>query len=397
VEDWCDEIVMRFAVQAMINAVGAEAVKAWMAAHQESAHLPAQFAEDDMDVAEGGVDGEASALQHGLSSLAAAAEEYFADETVQALFPVVGTAEREAYSKRAIQLLSQLSVVHPPLLAAIPQLYSAWASSSGVSSEATIAETEERGESSEDQLQAEQDAGAEMDEAGVSAVGDVQEGEEATEGQVVAPAPGKFALCALAAVCWTCLILDTCTGKAADAWTLAETLKAELRNILPAIAQGRTAEGIFDILSAAADSSTRPLLAYALSVLLYDVTSPPTQGLMDKVKAFAQRQQRLREGRDGVPDTLNAAGAEETKETAMDVEVSAGESGSLLDAADVEDFKLVLPLLGGVAGSDVERCLPRIVGLFAEQPDALKVIFDRITKARPPPLTKAALLVTLHR
>jgi hypothetical protein len=208
VEDWCDEIVMRFAVQAMINAVGAEAVKAWMAAHQESAHLPAQFAEDDMDVAEGGVDGEASALQHGLSSLAAAAEEYFADETVQALFPVVGTAEREAYSKRAIQLLSQLSVVHPPLLAAIPQLYSAWASSSGVSSEATIAETEERGESSEDQLQAEQDASAEMDEAGVSAVGDVQEGEEATEGQVVAPAPGKFA-----AVCLGSSVLDVC-----DSW-----------------------------------------------------------------------------------------------------------------------------------------------------------------------------------
>jgi hypothetical protein len=208
---------MRFAVQAMINAVGAEAVKAWMAANQEPAHWAVQPAEGDMDVAEGGVDGEVAALQQGISSLAVAAEEYFADETVQALFPVVSTAEREAYTKRAIQLLSQLSVVHPPLLAAIPQLYSAWASSSGVSSEATIAETEERGASSEDQLQAEQDAGAEMDEVGVSAVGDVQDGEEATEGQVVAPAPGKFA-----AVCLGSSVLDVC-----DSWI---RVQAKLRS-----------------------------------------------------------------------------------------------------------------------------------------------------------------------
>lgn len=180
---------------------------------------------------------------------------------------------------------------------------------------------------------------------------------------------------------------------------MAETLKGELRNILPAIAQGHTAERIFDILSSGADSSTRPLLAYALGVLLYDMTVPPTQGLMEKVRAFTARlriSRQLEEG-DQIGANDTGIGAEESKgDTEMEVEKEAAEP-SLLDTPDEEDFKLVLPLLGGLSGQVVERSLPRIISLYAEQPSELKVHLDRITKARPPPMTKAALLVALHR
>jgi hypothetical protein len=64
---------------------------------------------------------------------------------------------------------------------------------------------------------------------------------------------------------------------------------------------------------------------------------------------------------------------------------------------DPADFRLLLPLISGLPAAEVEASLPSIIKHLSEEPEALKMVFSRITKARPPPLTKAALLCALHR
>lgn len=190
IEDWCDEIVLRFAVQALINAVGPEAVRAWLAEQSSrsgvtvSETAEAEAEEEVMEVnAAEAQDAELYAV-----SLAPAAEEYFSDEAARAQFPTVGVAEREGYSKRAVQLLSQLCVVHPPLLAAIPQVYSAWVASGGASGAGQETVVKEEGGASA------AETGDEAGEVGAGVENDQREpgseggdGEDG-EGQVVAPA-----------------------------------------------------------------------------------------------------------------------------------------------------------------------------------------------------------------
>jgi hypothetical protein len=185
---------------------------------------------------------------------------------------------------------------------------------------------------------------------------------------------------------------------------LAETLQSELRNIVPAIAQTHSAEAIFDALCVGADASVRPLLEFALAALLADFTIPPTPGLIQKVYAFiAKVNVRAGASKSGEQDG-DTHGAEEQKDTGMDVEGEAEPtpasttSVTTLDGLhDPADFRLVMPLLGGLQGAEIEAALPRIVGMYAEDKESLKIAFGRITKARPPPMSKVALLLALHR
>jgi hypothetical protein len=187
------------------------------------------------------------------------------------------------------------------------------------------------------------------------------------------------------------------TGKRAVIWTLAETLKTELRNILPAIVQSKGADSVFDALSTNQDAAVRPLLEVALHALLHDFTVPPTPALIQKVRDFALRvADKPTEA--AALDEMETSGADEHKETeGMDVAASDATAPVMQDLADVESFRLMLPLVGGIRGTEFEACLPRIIALHAEDAEALKNVFSRVTKARPPPMTKSALLVALHR
>ncbi len=78
-------------------------------------------------------------------------------------------------------------------------------------------------------------------------------------------------------------------------------------------------------------------------------------------------------------------------------ELTSSSAVTISNVTEIDAFKLMLPLIGGISTSEVEAVLPRIVGLFEEDLESLNKIFARITKARPPPLTKAVLLVALHR
>ena len=180
------------------------------------------------------------------------------------------------------------------------------------------------------------------------------------------------------------------------AWTLPVTLRAELRNILPAISQSNTYESIFDTLAQRCDRLTWPLLEYSLNLLLSDLTVPASLTLIQRVRAFvlpthtaAEISQNDEEGQSG--------GAMEEKESMLVEELTSSTDVTISDVTEIDAFKLMLPLIGGISTSEVEAVLPRVVGLFEEDLEGLNKIFARITKARPPPLTKAALLVALHR
>lgn len=181
-------------------------------------------------------------------------------------------------------------------------------------------------------------------------------------------------------------------------WTLAETLKAELRNILPAIVQGKSADSVFDALTVNQNASVRPLLEVALHALLADFTVPPAPALIQKVRAFAVRVE-VKPADAAEADEVETSGAEEQKKDTENMDVVASESTApvMQDLVDEESFRLMLPLVGGISGSEFEACLPRIIALHAEDAEALKNVFGRVTKARPPPMTKSALLVALHR
>jgi len=145
IEDWCDDIVTSFALQAMIGAAGHENVAAWCDAHPAveapgfDGEQPVVDQEGDEDAMEVeievlGEDGGGAALTaqlHGARSLVTAFAQYRSGDGLQVELPAVAEAEREGYAKRAVQLLSQLCLVDLPMLSGFVDLYSVWASTVG--------------------------------------------------------------------------------------------------------------------------------------------------------------------------------------------------------------------------------------------------------------------------
>jgi hypothetical protein len=64
---------------------------------------------------------------------------------------------------------------------------------------------------------------------------------------------------------------------------------------------------------------------------------------------------------------------------------------------DPEHLRLLLPLVGGLSAAEMQDSLPRVISLCSDDSEELKGVLIRITKARPPVMTKASLLVCLHR
>ena len=60
-------------------------------------------------------------------------------------------------------------------------------------------------------------------------------------------------------------------------------------------------------------------------------------------------------------------------------------------------YQLLLPGIASFNTLEIEINLPFIILFYSNNLELLKDIFVRITKCRPPPLTKANLLVYLHR
>ncbi len=181
IEDWCDEIVTSFALQAMIGAVGTENVRIWCESqpqptlvvhedgegvvHAEDTEHPieevaapseqeeADAMEVDAEEMETGVAaGEEGDLRHApqldTRSLTVAFAQLQSGDPLQAgaALSEVPPGEREGYAKRAVQLLSQLCLVDLPMLAGFVDLFSVWANSTSSAEEATETVSEPSGE-----------------------------------------------------------------------------------------------------------------------------------------------------------------------------------------------------------------------------------------------------------
>ena len=177
-------------------------------------------------------------------------------------------------------------------------------------------------------------------------------------------------------------------------WNAANFLLSEIAYIVPALNQKVAPVAIVSVLGAGLSSHSnvhgaKAFFSFVLSSILQDYSSPPNSQLIQTVVSI-----------------LNLPSHENTSYLVD------------WDAVGDVDFKLLLPLIGGFSTADVEACLPRIIRAFvgvnagAETAaeahgdhqagrvfvsETLKSIFARIYKVRPPPMTKTALLVFLHR
>lgn len=184
----------------------------------------------------------------------------------------------------------------------------------------------------------------------------------------------------------------------------------ELRGVvLPAVLSHNhhNIENIFEILVSSrvitkfdTVNSIMPLLQCALDTLHPDYSVPPTTALIQAVKDFVVR---------AFSNYIQSDEAQQQQQQQEEEEVKA-------TAAKVE-LQLMLPLIGGMSTEQVLYNLPSIIAICSNSTGSdsnsssdsnlvssslssccsLKTVFSRITKARPPPLTKIALLVALHR
>ena len=158
-------------------------------------------------------------------------------------------------------------------------------------------------------------------------------------------------------------------------WNLLKYIHSELSYIIPVVSQKNPPEKIFEVMSKSSTSNARPLLIVVLNVMLQDFTNPPSANLLSSVREFI----------------ISASSTFTREEVPSD--------SILFDQMSDDDFKLFVPLIASIPSAEIEKYLPRIIRIFIESSEAdyLKFIFSRITKARPPPLTKVKLLVHLHR
>lgn len=165
-----------------------------------------------------------------------------------------------------------------------------------------------------------------------------------------------------------------------SSWSLRSYLEGEVRSSVLYLQQHHSAETVFD---AAAypinrdNHSSRAVVGVVLDALLADFTVPPSSSMVAQARQLC----RASSGGDGLVLTSSEA----------PVEVPLAEIP--LD----EDFRMMLPLIGALPAHEVEAGLPRLLRVFAGNADALRIVFSRIVKCRPPPLSRAALLVALHR
>lgn len=152
------------------------------------------------------------------------------------------------------------------------------------------------------------------------------------------------------------------SNKEEKTWDLLEAIKSEIKIILPALLQyTRDPVLVFKIVSSVKDPKALKLIEYILQLMVPDFTVLPKQLLVEEIFKFVNKS-----------DTFH-------------------------DVDDDAQFRLFLPVIGGLSSNAIELALPRIIKLFNEDLDNLKDIFSRIIKVRPPVIARAKLLALIHR
>jgi hypothetical protein len=163
-----------------------------------------------------------------------------------------------------------------------------------------------------------------------------------------------------------CLREDTPASAADVDFKIAEVTRAdcvkrlvtaEICNVLPVVLQSHPAEEVLDMLSCV-DPLAQDLVLEMLRVMFKEDRIPPSIAAVNKVREIA----------------------------------------SYLPESSRE--KALVPVIGGLAVSEVETLLSSFIKNLGGSPQGLEEldrIFARVYRARPPPMTKAALLLYLHR
>jgi hypothetical protein len=135
-----------------------------------------------------------------------------------------------------------------------------------------------------------------------------------------------------------------------------DMLTVEIATIIPVLLQNLSSEDLIDLVTCA-DAFAKGMVVQVISVMFKEDRIPPSRAVMDKVRVFAEKYD---------------------------------------DSFKRECF---IPIIGGFATEEVESLLPGYVKMYGspEGLSDLEKIFNRLIKARPPPLSKAGLLIALHR
>ena len=335
----CDELVIKFGLHAMVAVIGAEGMAAWFE-HQKTRPV----AVDRVGVSEGGIDDEEEEEEaFRCPTLLEAHETFDGGLSFRGeFFPIdtlpLSLSDRESYAKRALQLLSQICMSNIQLLACFVDIFIAAQCSDSITTAAVDAATVTAAGPSEPIMEV--DGAAETkDDASVSTT----------------------------------------------RWSLRDAIKSELSNIVPAMCHHSSVESILSVMMTNIDPACKPLLCHVLRVLYSDYSTPVPANVINKVKDYIRRcEEESLHANSGPTDLLDAVGSTSLALPAMGMR-------------DPEHLRLLLPLVGGFSAAEMQDSLPRVISLCSDDSDELKGVLIRITKARPPVMTKASLLVCLHR
>lgn len=160
-------------------------------------------------------------------------------------------------------------------------------------------------------------------------------------------------------------------------------LRMELKNLMPVIQQRESSDKIFSIFAKNCDEYSFPFLCYCVELMTSETSSAPTADLVTAIRDFIDK----REGREPiVPDV------------ATDISVAEPVVRQQLSGITENDnFMLMVNVIGGISLPELEANLPRIIGLYKSDIESLKSVFRKLTRGRPPPMSKPSLLAYLHR
>ena len=171
--------------------------------------------------------------------------------------------------------------------------------------------------------------------------------------------------------------------------TIFGVIRKELTNTLPAATLHHSTDAIFESI-ARADPLGKPLVAYALEVLHEDKHMPATPVCIKKVMGY------LCSVNGGDAEALD-------QEKELEGEEKEASEKQVLDKLSEHDLRFCFPLLAGFNKASVSVVLPSILKMLLATPDAMAAktalnrVFSRLALAAPPVYTKGELLTFIHR
>jgi hypothetical protein len=204
------------------------------------------------------------------------------------------------------------------------------------------------------------------------------------------------------------------TANKTESWTLTAFVKSKLKIIISELisrnANKVSALTIFQITSQTKHPQAKLILGHVLNSLLPQPNEVPKfeliNAVLDYLKLLPSATDKFQEPTDNPAnnDDGDAMDVDEThllrpsspvKPASLTLEQQTQILEANVQHLDPTSILLISYLLGGCPSSTVELYLPKIIKLRIDDMEALKALFQRVTKPIPPPLSKSQLLCFL--